>query len=115
MRNTCPRYYQSLMYVELRISETLHKKPCRVGPGLCELPRTPSRRSSVERRSDGPRFLTGDCAGCTASFPCVAAFSSPFTEGYCSDAVPGSSCTTDDNCPRGQFCARSAVCTNTCL
>ena len=23
------------MYVELRTSDTLHKKPCRIGPGLC--------------------------------------------------------------------------------
>jgi hypothetical protein len=23
------------MYERLRISDTLHKKPCRIGPGLC--------------------------------------------------------------------------------
>ncbi len=33
--NTLGRYYQSLMYDRLRTSETLHKKPCRIGAGLC--------------------------------------------------------------------------------
>jgi hypothetical protein len=33
--NTSSVYYQNLMYGELRISDTLHKKPCRIGPGLC--------------------------------------------------------------------------------
>jgi len=33
--NTARSYYQSLMYAELRISDTLHKNPCRTGPGLC--------------------------------------------------------------------------------
>jgi hypothetical protein len=28
-------YYLFLMYVGLRTSDTLHKKPCRIGPGLC--------------------------------------------------------------------------------
>ena len=31
-------YYLNLMYVKLRISDTLHKKPCRIGPGLCGTP-----------------------------------------------------------------------------
>jgi hypothetical protein len=29
-----PRYYRSLMYIRLRISDTLHKKPWRIGSGL---------------------------------------------------------------------------------
>jgi hypothetical protein len=29
------RYYQCLMYARIRISDTLHKKPCRIGQGLC--------------------------------------------------------------------------------
>jgi hypothetical protein len=29
---TLDRYYQSLMYSRLRISEALHKKSCRIGP-----------------------------------------------------------------------------------
>src|SRR5829696_202191 len=33
--NTFSRYYQSLMYAELRTFETIRKKPCRIGPGLC--------------------------------------------------------------------------------
>jgi hypothetical protein len=33
--NTGGRYYQSLMYIMLRTSDTLHKKPCCRGPGLC--------------------------------------------------------------------------------
>jgi hypothetical protein len=33
--NTSSAYYHNLMYVELRISDALHKKPCRIGSGLC--------------------------------------------------------------------------------
>ena len=29
------RYYQGLMYSGLRAADTLHKKPCRIGLGLC--------------------------------------------------------------------------------
>jgi hypothetical protein len=29
------RYYRSLMYIGLRTSDSLHKKLCRIGPGLC--------------------------------------------------------------------------------
>jgi len=32
--NTSNANYQNLMYAGLRISDTLHKKPCRTGPGL---------------------------------------------------------------------------------
>jgi hypothetical protein len=30
-----PMYYQNLMYIELRISDVLHKKIYCIGPGLC--------------------------------------------------------------------------------
>jgi len=33
--NTAERYYQNLMYVGLRTSDTLHKTACWTGPGLC--------------------------------------------------------------------------------
>src|SRR5215211_6886737 len=33
--NTSGRYYQRLMYIGLRTSDTLHKKPCHIGQGLC--------------------------------------------------------------------------------
>jgi hypothetical protein len=32
-------YYHCLMYIGLRTSDTLHKKPCCIGPGLCLLVR----------------------------------------------------------------------------
>src|SRR5215218_10764912 len=35
--NTAARYYQSLMYDGLRTPEALHKKSCRIRPGLCSL------------------------------------------------------------------------------
>jgi hypothetical protein len=31
--NTSERYYRNLMYIELRTSDTLHKKPCGIGTG----------------------------------------------------------------------------------
>ena len=34
-RNRAARYYQSLMYIGLRTCDKLHKKPCRIGSGLC--------------------------------------------------------------------------------
>src|SRR5918994_3103477 len=34
-QNTVGRYYRSLMSTRIRISDTLHKKPCRIGPELC--------------------------------------------------------------------------------
>jgi hypothetical protein len=39
--NTSERYYRNLMYIGLRISDTLQKKACRIGPGLC----APSEKS----------------------------------------------------------------------
>jgi hypothetical protein len=33
--NTAERYYRSLMYFGLRTSDTLHKKSCRIGAGVC--------------------------------------------------------------------------------
>src|ERR687897_1034988 len=33
--NTVGRYYRSLMSTRIRISDTLHKKTCGIGPGLC--------------------------------------------------------------------------------
>jgi hypothetical protein len=39
-----PRFYPFLMYIELRTSDTVHKQPCCIGSGLCELPRTPPYR-----------------------------------------------------------------------
>ena len=32
-RNRAARYYQSLMYIEPRTFDTLHKKPCGIGTG----------------------------------------------------------------------------------
>jgi hypothetical protein len=33
--NTSSVYYQNLMYAGVRISDALHKKFCRIEPGLC--------------------------------------------------------------------------------
>jgi hypothetical protein len=38
------RYYRSLMYIGLRTSDTLHKKPYRIGSGLC---RTSENRTTL--------------------------------------------------------------------
>src|SRR5829696_1651712 len=35
--NMSSAYYHNLMYVGLRTSDTLHKKPCCIGPGLCAI------------------------------------------------------------------------------
>ena len=41
-RNTCLRYYQFLMYEEPRsVPVPYVRRPLGIGPGLCELPRTP--------------------------------------------------------------------------
>ena len=46
--NTC-RYYQCLMYVGLRTFGSLHKKTCRIGPGLCGTSENSSSRTFVNR------------------------------------------------------------------
>src|SRR5215208_5730582 len=46
--NTFSRYYQSVMYAELRTFETIRKKPCRIGPGLCGTSENSSSTSLAE-------------------------------------------------------------------
>ena len=46
--NTTGGYYQSYV-CRLGTLDTLHKKSCRIGPGLSELPRIGLTRSSVNR------------------------------------------------------------------
>jgi hypothetical protein len=47
-RNRAARYYQSLMYIGLRTCDTLHKKPCRIGSGLCGTSENPTSTSFGE-------------------------------------------------------------------
>jgi hypothetical protein len=37
LTHTPQRYCQCLTYVGLGTFDTLHKKPCRIGPGLCSI------------------------------------------------------------------------------
>jgi len=43
------------MYFGLRTSDTLHKKLCCMGPGLCELPRIPIPRTPVNKGKEKGR------------------------------------------------------------
>jgi hypothetical protein len=49
--DTFSAYYHNLMYAGLRTSDTLRKKPCRIGPGLCE---TSMRRHFLSRPTCRP-------------------------------------------------------------
>src|SRR5215218_6498949 len=49
------RYYPCFMYVRLYNFNALHKKPCRIGPGLCELPKTSLLRTRVDRGPESRR------------------------------------------------------------
>jgi hypothetical protein len=70
-QDTSSGYYQFLMYGYRASWPVVHKKPCRIGPELCELPRNPIPRTSVHKGIEKGRVpLQKHCdrCGCRESY-----------------------------------------------